>query len=139
MNDNAKKWVAALRSGEYKQRTGTLGGPQEGYCCLGVACKVYEDETGETLPRTTCGDFAHPGTTSAAGSLDDSVRDFFGLRTDGGDYGHTCLWAQNDAVGKTFDEIADIIESEPDGLFVENVEIKPDCVTVATAATQLGC
>ena len=40
-----KKWVAALRSGEYKQGMGLLkgedwnGGPFS-YCCLGVACEV---------------------------------------------------------------------------------------------------
>lgn len=33
------KWVAALRSGEYQQARGTLF-DGEGYCCLGVLCKV---------------------------------------------------------------------------------------------------
>lgn len=40
-----KKWVAALRSGKYKQTQGALRkafGPGEsgGYCCLGVACDL---------------------------------------------------------------------------------------------------
>ena len=34
-----EKWIKALRSGKYKQTTGTLQDDQ-GYCCLGVACKV---------------------------------------------------------------------------------------------------
>lgn len=37
---NRKKWLAALRSGEYKQAKGTLrvGSPHgASYCCLGVA------------------------------------------------------------------------------------------------------
>lgn len=38
------KWVAALRSGEYKQIRGRMyGGPNECmtcYCCLGVASKI---------------------------------------------------------------------------------------------------
>lgn len=34
-----KKWLRALRSGKYKQTTGTLQ-DKDGYCCLGVACKV---------------------------------------------------------------------------------------------------
>ena len=39
------KWIAALRSGEYKQGTGSLRECGEendtvGYCCLGVAAKV---------------------------------------------------------------------------------------------------
>lgn len=32
-----EKWIAALRSGEYKQAYGTLVSG-DGYCCLGVAC-----------------------------------------------------------------------------------------------------
>lgn len=32
-----KKWLKALRSGEYKQTTGTLYNPKTcGFCCLGV-------------------------------------------------------------------------------------------------------
>ena len=42
-----ENWVAALRSGKYKQTTGTLRGVMEhnyiGYCCLGVACDIYPD------------------------------------------------------------------------------------------------
>lgn len=33
------KWVKALRSGRYKQAKGSLQ-HEDGYCCLGVACKV---------------------------------------------------------------------------------------------------
>ena len=37
----AEKWLAALRSGKYKQTDGTLYNPEDdGYCCLGVACRV---------------------------------------------------------------------------------------------------
>lgn len=40
MNPELKaKWVAALRSGEYEQITGSLKEP-DGYCCLGVLCEV---------------------------------------------------------------------------------------------------
>lgn len=38
--DFAEKWVAALRSGEYAQARERLGNSVNGYCCLGVACKV---------------------------------------------------------------------------------------------------
>src|SRR5437899_9420914 len=40
---NAKKWAKALRSGEYKQSKGMLNN-REGYCCLGVACKIFIPE-----------------------------------------------------------------------------------------------
>ena len=36
-------WVAALRSGKYKQQQGTLKG-EEGYCCLGVFCSINGKE-----------------------------------------------------------------------------------------------
>jgi hypothetical protein len=47
MNAELKaKWVAALRSGEYKQVRGILqqgfGARLEGFCCLGVLCKVND-------------------------------------------------------------------------------------------------
>lgn len=44
MNKELKaKWVAALRSGEFKQTTGTHFKEEENaYCCLGVLCVVAE-------------------------------------------------------------------------------------------------
>lgn len=36
------KWLAALRSGEYKQAAGRLRGPCGGYCCLGVLQHVLD-------------------------------------------------------------------------------------------------
>lgn len=39
--DFKKKWVAALRSGEYKQGKGTLYRENnDTHCCLGVACRI---------------------------------------------------------------------------------------------------
>lgn len=36
-----KKWIAALRSGEFKQNhDGFLEDRENRYCCLGVACKI---------------------------------------------------------------------------------------------------
>jgi hypothetical protein len=40
-----KKWVAALRSGEYEQGTGKLR-DGDTYCCLGVLCDIHRKETG---------------------------------------------------------------------------------------------
>jgi hypothetical protein len=36
-----KKWVEALESGEYQQAQGQLKDEGGGYCCLGVACDLY--------------------------------------------------------------------------------------------------
>jgi hypothetical protein len=36
--ENVKKWVAALRSGEYEQHSGTMHAHRyDAHCCLGVA------------------------------------------------------------------------------------------------------
>lgn len=41
------RWVAALRSGEYKQSSKrVLNDGQGGFCCLGVLCDLYAKETG---------------------------------------------------------------------------------------------
>lgn len=41
MNKEVKaKWVAALRSGEYKQGKGRLKNINNEYCCLGVLCAL---------------------------------------------------------------------------------------------------
>lgn len=37
-----EKWIAALRSGEYGQGKGTLNSAPNEFCCLGVACKLYD-------------------------------------------------------------------------------------------------
>lgn len=43
MNPEIKaKWVAALRSGEYKQIAGQLSDGDGGFCCLGVLCAISE-------------------------------------------------------------------------------------------------
>ena len=42
--DVKAKWVAALRSGDYKQGTGTLLNEKNEYCCLGVLAQVVDPE-----------------------------------------------------------------------------------------------
>jgi len=44
MNKEVKiKWLAALRSGEYKQTIEELQN-LEGYCCLGVLCRLAKED-----------------------------------------------------------------------------------------------
>jgi hypothetical protein len=44
INDEAKAWIEALLSGEFKQTKEQLYCSQEdAYCCLGVACEISED------------------------------------------------------------------------------------------------
>lgn len=39
--DHIRKWVNDLRSGDYAQATMQLHVPEDGFCCLGVACETY--------------------------------------------------------------------------------------------------
>lgn len=43
--DIKAKWVAALRSGQYEQTDSALRN-DDSYCCLGVLCDIYSQETG---------------------------------------------------------------------------------------------
>lgn len=119
LNENAKKWVAALRSEQYKQAKLALEKPN-GNCCLGVACReAIKDGLSMTViptgPINFCVTFG--GKTT---ELPESVRKHFVLKSSHGHYGtdgKQSLMADNDVFNKTFAEIADIIESEPEGLF----------------------
>lgn len=41
-----KRWVSALRSGEYDQNKHSLRSEEGGYCCLGVLCDIVKDDVG---------------------------------------------------------------------------------------------
>jgi hypothetical protein len=100
-----KAWVKALRSGEYKQTIGRLR-DKSGFCCLGVLCDLaVKNGVMKSYLRKAAG-------------LPQIVQDWIGLNSYTGDYfgGDACLASDNDD-GKSFQEIASIIESEPQGLF----------------------
>ena len=132
MNEAAKKWVAALKYGGYKQVQAYLhhkdSGGNESFCCLGVACKLYIEEHGEGSIRTTYDDAVEDGIVAYEGdeqSLPSKVQKWLGLSTEMGDYDvdgerphDNNLAGLNDA-GKSFMDIGSVIESEPKGLFVE--------------------
>ncbi|WP_407543741.1 hypothetical protein Q0M94_28465 (plasmid) [Deinococcus radiomollis] len=46
-------WTAALRSGEYQQGRMVMHSPDGKFCCLGVLCDVYAEETGLTWGKVT--------------------------------------------------------------------------------------
>lgn len=102
------KWLAALRSGEYKQGRGFL--QRDGkFCCLGVLCDLHDKETGGEgwKSNNSCvksyqgAQYMAPLTVARwAGIEADLSRD------------SVYLWASLNDEGKTFAEIADIIEQE---------------------------
>lgn len=60
MNPEVKaRWVAALRSGEYVQSTGTLRTKNNEFCCLGVLCDLRATEKGIT--KWSANDFNRDG------------------------------------------------------------------------------
>ena len=110
MNENARLWVEALCSGKYKQTTKVLHNKDDdSYCCLGVACVIYQRMTGRDLP-------VFDGTWDDDESLPIEVQIWLGLRDESGMFEDSTLVNENDN-GVRFAKIADIIESEPEGLF----------------------
>lgn len=112
MNPEVKaKWVAALRSGEYEQAKGVLR-KADSYCCLGVLCDLSGIDTW-AKDVEDMNDWVYDRFFS---SLPYSVRDWAGLDSEDpqvwkDDSTQARLSDLNDS-GKTFAEIADIIERE---------------------------
>lgn len=113
---NRELWYEALLSGEYSQCTGSLQ-DNSGYCCLGVACMVYEKATDNNglLPR-------HPDGVLMGGVLENvpsliSVREWLGLRTPaGGIPGFLSLASLNDQ-GRSFEIIVEKAKKFEEELF----------------------
>ena len=123
MNDNAKAWVKALRSGDYHQGEGRLR-KNDSFCCLGVACDIFIKAGGELKVTQVAHVSEHINIYSyneTAYVLPDVVQAWLGLDNEHGYFGDIdadgiALTDMNDDL-IPFDEIADTIESEPKGLF----------------------
>jgi hypothetical protein len=112
MKANRRKWVEALRSGEFKQATGTLHSPAGGgYCCLGVAASILGIPDEDLMPGSPGVEYAYSQVQNSLG-LCDALGSFGYDRHEG-------LARLNDD-GKLFDTIANIIEREPPGLFIDS-------------------
>lgn len=121
------RWVEALRSGEYKQCRGALHKPGDGFCCLGVLCDLAREEVkAHWRPFSSDGiaDFVMRGNEAKGEPAipPSEVRALVGLRKEDGEWwlgDCDTLTSCNDR-GKTFAEIADIIESKPEGMFLDD-------------------
>jgi len=113
MNPEVKKlWVAALRSGEYKQGPGYLHWKDD-YCCLGVLCDLHRKANPEN-------DWNHLEPDSYLGELSilpRTVAEWAGLDSANPKIGSAFATEHNDGDGtrpsipqKDFNQIADLIE-----------------------------
>lgn len=120
MNDNAKKWVAALRSGDYEQCRSVLHVKDDGYCCLGVACDLYCKEVEDISQDPANGHDDSVFYADQREFLPNVVMLWLGLNNSSGRWndnnGAASLAAVNDE-GAGFNEIANIIESKEEDLF----------------------
>ena len=137
--DVAKLWVEALRSGQYDQTQGTLCAVDKltgtkSFCCLGVLCDLASTkmpggleshvvdgsavEATRDIVQYGGKTYAHGG---EVGVIPTTVKEWSGMNTIIGEFvpegsTKTTLTDLNDKEGKTFDEIADIIETNWESL-----------------------
>ena len=122
-----KKWVKALRSGKYKQGTGTLkqynSKGQAQHCCLGVLCELYNNEMKKNKKKTITekvydndSDFNF-GYTRFGNKRDDlpkEVMEWSGIENSIGKFNlsdnHYETLADINEIGRKFKTIASIIE-----------------------------
>jgi hypothetical protein len=108
--DIKKRWVDALRSGEYKQGQECLhDSSNNSFCCLGVLTDLYIKEYGQQWNKPD-GDtqltFEDQG-----GVLPGSVITWAGLNM-ASPYVNGCDIASHNDNGATFDILAEMIEAE---------------------------
>lgn len=97
-----EEWIAALRSGEYKQTIETLK-DDKGFCCLGVACDISKvsEWRGEKYLGASIG-------------MPPKVQFYFGIQGSEGSMSNRdyhSLTIMNDC-GESFQKIAAVIEEE---------------------------
>lgn len=100
-DETRKEWVAALRSGDYKQGNNWLRADDK-YCCLGVLCEITPD-----IARTSGGYLEPEGVGEELDAeFNRDTLSYFGLD----EHAQRYLIYKNDAVRATFEQIADDIE-----------------------------
>lgn len=108
----AKEWVAALRSGEYKQGTGQLRDLENQFCCLGVLCNLHA----KAKPKFAAKQLEQEAYGDESAVLPKIVQNWSGIREPMGEFNngrvkseYCDLAGMNDS-GEDFEYIADFIE-----------------------------
>lgn len=114
LGPNQRKWVEALRSGDYQQGRFDLRTSDNCYCCLGVACNLFTQGEWVLAPHGeyfTINEFCNTADHDAVAAL--ALRGAAGNGLSG-----IALYQMNDQ-GQTFAQIANAIESDPANWFTE--------------------
>lgn len=99
-----RQWVAALRSGEYKQGHRVLRSKDDKFCCLGVLCDTISSEM--WTPNIFTSTFFWSRGVGLSATLDEETRNSVGMTNDE----QYELIKMNDDRGKSLKEIARRIE-----------------------------
>lgn len=119
-----QQWIDALRSGNYKQckehlKTEDIDG-QISYCCLGVATELFDPDAHELklqLSKTGGGRRVSFDETASQKTVDElNLRSPVGSFSLDSPFYYQSLAYMNDQ-GATFEEIAAIIEENPQAVF----------------------
>ena len=123
MNQEIKaRWVAALRSGEYRQIKGWLADTKNGRCCLGVLCDVAAEDgiiewqtsgiNKKAVGADSGSSYTLPHDVMEWAALEDDDPESTETNTEEG--GTMSLSALNDSsyLQFSFDRIADVIERD---------------------------
>ena len=103
----AEQWIAALRSGKYKQAYGQLRTKTNSFCCLGVLCNMHA----EAHPSIAANQTDPTEYMGNDGLLPNEVMKWAGMSSDNGYYNGSCLSGDNDC-GANFNQIAITIEEQ---------------------------
>ncbi len=107
--EHRREWIKALRSGDFQQTKGVLYNPEnKGFCCLGVACIVAGLKMDDIREHVTLHAFM-------------DVMNYYGLLHGDGDFFGGNLASLNDD-GASFLRMSQIIENEPEGLFMREIK-----------------
>lgn len=129
MNALARKWIDALRSGQYKQGQKKLR-DGDAFCCLGVLCDISGLDKWEYCPNAASymgfDSIPNRKVLEAAGVRADRIDD----RDNTSQFGRSCsislkglpyryktIHELNDLGEVTFDDIADLLEKHQDEIF----------------------
>lgn len=147
VKERRAKLVAALRSGDYTQGQRKLRNHENQFCCLGIACDLFNPTSWVKVKASDDNEIDYQGyrfntdfDTSTSLLTVDTMR-YYGFNAPGGDFflrhlkdelkeklelnmclgegssGDMLALSTINDKGAKFDLIADIIESEPKGMF----------------------